>query len=146
MKNNNIEIRLVQNELERQTLYFQRWLVLRKPLGLARGTEQDKYENQAITLIAVIEEKIVGSVRFRILANNLGGLSYLAVLPEFQGQGIGKQLVLHLIEIARERGVKTVKAKARKGVLGFYEKLGFVARGEEIMFLGIPHVFVCLDM
>lgn len=146
MKNHNIDIRLVQSKLEQQALYFQRWLVLRKPLGLAQGTEQDKYEHQAIPLIAVREEKIVGSVRFRILANNLGSLSYLAVLPEFQGQGIGKQLVLHIIEIAREKGVKIVRAKARKRVLGFYEKLGFAAQGEEINFLGIPHVFVYLNL
>ena len=146
MNKNDIKIRLVKSEQEQQALYFQRWLVLRKPLGLAQGTEQDKYENQAIPLIAVMEDKVVGSVRFRILANNLGSLSYLSVLPEFQGQGIGKQLVLHLIEIARKKGVKTVRARARKGVLGFYEKLGFVARGEETIFLDIPHVFVYLDL
>jgi len=141
-----IQIRLVQNELERQALYFQRWIVLRKPLGLAQGTEQDKYEQEAIPLIAAIDKTIVGSVRLRILSSNLGSLGYLAVLPEFQGQGIGKKLVFSLIELAREKEVKTVRAKVREGAIGFYQKLGFEVRGEKSVFLGIPHIFAYLNL
>lgn len=141
-----VQIRLVQNESERQALYFQRWIVLRKPLGLAQGTEQDKYEQEAIPLIATIDNKIVGSVRLRILSSNLGSLGYLAVLSEFQGQGIGKQLVLSLLEVARGKGVKTVRAKVREGAIGFYQKLGFEVREEKSVFLGIPHIFAYLSL
>ncbi|MEL7036100.1 MAG: GNAT family N-acetyltransferase [Cyanobacteria bacterium J06592_8] len=141
-----IQIRLVHNESEQQALYFQRWLVLRSPLGLPQGTEQDEYEHQSVHLIAILDDQIVGSVRLRTLANNIGSLAYLAVLPQFQGQGIGTQLVKHLIKIAQDQGLPTVRAMARKEMLGFYQKLGFEPKGDEVEFLGKPHQFVYLQL
>ncbi|MDY7023523.1 MAG: GNAT family N-acetyltransferase [Cyanobacteriota bacterium] len=141
-----IQIRLVHNESEQQALYFQRWLVLRSPLGLPQGSEQDKYEHQSVHLIAILDNQVVGSVRLRILASQIGSLAYLAVLPQFQRQGIGSQLVKHLIQVAQNRGLPTVRAMARKEMLGFYQKLGFEPKGDEVEFLGKPHQFVYLQL
>ncbi|WAH39140.1 GNAT family N-acetyltransferase [Alicyclobacillus dauci] len=52
----------------------------------------------------------------------------LAVTPEEQGKGIGKQLVLHAIELARSDHYKTIEvgtANTSIGQLAMYQKCGF---------------------
>ena len=44
-----------------------------------------------------------------------------------------------LLAIARERGDAEVERSAQTHALGFYEKFGFVAFGDEYLDVGIPH-------
>ncbi|HET9590316.1 MAG TPA: GNAT family N-acetyltransferase [Anaerolineales bacterium] len=54
----------------------------------------------------------------------------LWVLPEYIGQGIGKQLFLHAIGLARQRGFKTLQLEADPNAAAFYEKMGMHKIGE----------------
>jgi ribosomal protein S18 acetylase RimI-like enzyme len=52
----------------------------------------------------------------------------IAVLPEYQGLGIGKELVLQTIDYARKHGYKYVTLYVwtdNESAIGFYHKLGF---------------------
>ncbi|MCR9142663.1 MAG: GNAT family N-acetyltransferase [bacterium] len=52
----------------------------------------------------------------------------VAVLPELQGQGIGKDLVRHAIERARTKGAKSIEigtGNSSVGQLALYQKMGF---------------------
>ena len=80
----NIEVRPIRDNLELGEMFYQRWLVLRSPLGMHRGTEQDSYEATAFHLVAVCNNQIVASARLRELSTELGSIAYVAVLPEFQ--------------------------------------------------------------
>jgi predicted GNAT family acetyltransferase len=82
-----IEIRSVANEAELSQMFYVRWLVLRKPLGMALGTEQDQYEGNSFQLVAVFGDRIIGSARLRKESENLGIISFVAVLPEFRDRG-----------------------------------------------------------
>ncbi|GAA2618385.1 GNAT family N-acetyltransferase [Actinomadura fulvescens] len=60
-------------------------------------------------------------------------ISMVAVLPEFWGQGIGRQLLTALVNEARDRGYERVQLftqadNARGHAL--YERLGFILTGE----------------
>ena len=57
-------------------------------------------------------------------------LGNLWVLPEYIGKGIGKQLFLHAVELARQRGYKTLQLEADPNAHGFYEKMGMVKIAE----------------
>ncbi len=147
-----IEIRSIQNQIEFNDMLYQRWLVLRAPLGLPRGTEKDLYEDNAFhaialsasctQLIALWNKQIIGSARLRLLSEDLGSIAYVAILPEFQNQGIGTKLMQKLITTAAEKNLKTLRVMARTNVLNFYNRLGFIAEGEPFDYLDIPHVFV----
>lgn len=63
-------------------------------------------------------------------ANETASIENLWVLPEFMGQGVGKQLFLHAISIARERGYKRLQLDADPNALGFYERMGMHKVGE----------------
>ena len=50
----------------------------------------------------------------------------LWVLPDLIGKGIGKKLFLHALELARQRGYKTLRLEADPNAVGFYEKMGML--------------------
>jgi len=139
-----IEIRYIKNQQELEEMFYQRWFVLRKPLGMERGSEKDEYDDSdsAVHLVAVFQDKIIGSARLRQLSPELGSISYVAVSPEFQNQGIGTKLMHKLIEIAQEKNLHAVKLRARINALNFYKRLGFTEEGELHDYRGIPHIFM----
>ena len=142
----SIEIRPVQNEAEQKALFYQRWLVLRKPLGMIPGTEQDQYEDDAFHLAAFYQGNIIGSARLRQLSEGLGTINYVCILLEFQSQGIGTQLMQKIIEVAQGKNFKCLRIKARINAVNFYQKLGFVVEAEEFELLGIPHRWMTLNL
>jgi predicted GNAT family N-acyltransferase len=142
----NLEVRAIANPKELDEMYHQRWLVLRAPLGMDRGTEKDIHDEKAFHLVAILTDKIVGSARLVELSPELGNISYVAVLPDFQKQGIGTKLMEKLIEQSRKKNLQRLKLKSRITAVNFYQKLGFSAAGEPFDYLGIPHVFMYLDI
>ncbi|MCE5235163.1 MAG: GNAT family N-acetyltransferase [Eubacteriales bacterium] len=88
--------------------------------------------NSTIVFSAWAEDKLVGCVR--VLSDRMfrSILYDLAVMPEFQGQGIGKELVRRCRECFPDSEwlVETETAA------GFYEKIGF--KPNKDIFLSIP--------
>jgi ribosomal protein S18 acetylase RimI-like enzyme len=138
----NIDIRLVKSAQELEDMFYQRWLVLRSPLGMDKGSERDNNDDGALHLIAMCDRTIIGSGRLRELSPELGSISYIAVLPEFQNQGIGTKLMEKLIAQAKENNLKTVRLMSRINAVKFYKKLGFVEKDNPFDYLGIPHIFM----
>jgi ribosomal protein S18 acetylase RimI-like enzyme len=153
----NLTIRVVKTEPELAAMLYQRWLVLRKPLGMPRGTESDRYDGNALHVIAVnldpavsasqsLLQPVIGSARLRELSPGVGSIAYVAVLPGFQHQGIGSALIQHLIELAKEQSFSQLRVMARASVIRFYQRFGFVARAETVNYLGTPHRFMDLSL
>ena len=138
----NLDIRPVRNKQELEEMFYQRWLVLRSPLGLERGSEQDSHEDTALHIIVMCDRTIIASARLRELSPELGSISYVAVLPEFQNQGIGTKLIQKLIAKSQEKNLKAVRLMSRINAVKFYQKLGFSQEDNPFEFLGIPHVFM----
>jgi GNAT superfamily N-acetyltransferase len=57
-------------------------------------------------------------------------LDGLFVDPDAWGHGIGRRLVEHALQLARQRGCLALNLVANKRALGFYLKCGFQALGE----------------
>ena len=53
----------------------------------------------------------------------------LAVLPAYQGRGIGSVLLQHMIDFARGQGMDNVVLTCKAEKLGFYGRFGFESRG-----------------
>ncbi|MES1182016.1 MAG: GNAT family N-acetyltransferase [Flavobacterium sp.] len=66
-------------------------------------------------------------------------LRQMAVLNDLQGKGVGRALMQFAENIARDHGYKTITMHARKHALGFYEKMGYKAKGNEFTEITIPH-------
>ena len=68
-----------------------------------------------------------------------GQIGRMAVLSNFRKFGVGAALLELAVEKARHLGFASVFLNAQSHALGFYERAGFVAEGEEFLEAGIPH-------
>lgn len=74
------------------------------------------------------EEKVIGTVAF-INQNTFFELSKMAVLPEFHGQKIGKQLIDYCIEFAKEKKWDSITLYSHRKLvpaINLYKKVGFI--------------------
>jgi ribosomal protein S18 acetylase RimI-like enzyme len=127
-----------------QAYYQFRWQQLRSPFGLALGSERDALEDQAYHRICLTEDNnIIGIGRIHYETINAQQLSarirYMAVATEFQGLGIGRELVMQLLADARNRGVTGCYLHAREEAYGFYQAIGFELKESIQSELDHPH-------
>jgi putative acetyltransferase len=85
----------------------------------------------AVELVAVEDDRIVGHILFSVLATSIDrhtvpalALAPLAVRPERQRRGIGSALVRAGLDLARERDWRAVIVLGHKG---YYPRFGFSA-------------------
>jgi amino-acid N-acetyltransferase len=104
----------------------------KKGLMLARSRSAI-YED--IRNYSVMEEdgEVVGIGALSILWVDLAEVRTLAVKERFSGQGVGKKLVQHFLEEAKELGIQKVFTLTYQ--TAFFEKCGF----KEISKEGMPH-------
>lgn len=86
-------------------------------------------ENGLFNVSAVCDGKVIGMGRIIGDGAMYWYLQEIIVLPEYQGQGIGKSIVNRLLEHIRDSSVPGTKIEigltAVKGKEPFYEKFGF---------------------
>ena len=68
-----------------------------------------------------------------------GHIGRVAVLPEWRKHGVGRQIMLRLLEEASKRGDAEVVLHAQTDAECFYAALGFVSAGDAFMEAGIAH-------
>ncbi|NMA97858.1 MAG: GNAT family N-acetyltransferase [Phyllobacteriaceae bacterium] len=100
--------------------------------------EHDHYDMTAIHYVAVASGEVVGTLRL-IESEEHIKIGRVAVRMAFRGQGIARRMILSAMEASRQRGRDRFYLTAQSDKLGFYESLGFVAFGPEIIDGGMPH-------
>jgi predicted N-acetyltransferase YhbS len=92
--------------------------------------------NPADAVIAVHDGDVIGFVRIVDRSVWLGGqelpvggITSVAVRPDFRGQGLGRRIMEFALERSRERGDILSIAFARRAVDGFYWRIGYVGLG-----------------
>lgn len=105
--------------------YDLRWRILRAPWNQPKGSEQDELEGQAIHIIAVEDEKLVGCGRAHFNTEDEAQIRYMAVENQWQGKGVGKLILDELEKRVIEKGAKKIILHARENVVKFYEKNGY---------------------
>jgi ribosomal protein S18 acetylase RimI-like enzyme len=99
---------------------------------------QKKLEFQPdLFFIALLDGKLVGSVMAGYEGHR-GWLNYLAVLPDFQKRGYGRELVKRAIAELERLGCLKLNVQIRESNISavrFYERLGF--RDDHVVSLGL---------
>jgi len=116
-----------------------RYLVLRKPLGL-EFTENELHDDKDDILLGCFENnKLIGCCALKKMDKNTLQLRQMAVNAGLQGKGIGRAILVFAENIARDFGYAKMVMHARKGAIGFYEKLGYTTYGDEFTEVTLPH-------
>lgn len=68
-----------------------------------------------------------------------GHVGRMAVSQSLRGKGIGKQVLIALLEQARQDGHKELVLHAQTHAIPFYERQGFISEGEEFIEADMPH-------
>jgi len=74
----------------------------------------------------------------RIDAN--GKIGRMAVLREYRGLGVGREMLRVMIDYGRANGMTDFHLSSQVSAVGFYEKMGFEAYGGEFEEAGIEHI------
>lgn len=113
--------------------------ILRTPLGLDYSAADLAGENGDTLFAAHQDGRLVGCVMLRPGDAGSVKLRQMAVAPDMRGQRIGERLLAAFEAHTHALGVHHIGLAARKTAIGFYERLGYVADGEEFIEVTIPH-------
>lgn len=113
--------------------------ILRKPLGLSFAEEELAKEKEDILIGAFDDDELLACCLMTKIDNTSLRLRQMAVQNNLQGKGIGASMMNFAELVARDKGYKKLTMHARKTALGFYEKLGYKAIGDEFEEVTLPH-------
>jgi predicted GNAT family N-acyltransferase len=114
--------------------------------GVAESDELDDLDDEAIHLLALINDQPIGSARL-LVTDNIGKIGRVCVLKQARGAGVGAALIRAAVDHFRQTpGITKAKLGAQIHALGFYENLGFQATGPIYDDAGIDHRDMVLNL
>jgi predicted GNAT family N-acyltransferase len=99
----------------------------------------DELDRDAVHVLAWLDGMPVATGRLILGADAHAKIGRMAVLRSYRRQGVGSAVLIRLMELARERGVREVSLAGQLHAIPFYERFGFVARGDVFVEAGIEH-------
>jgi predicted GNAT family N-acyltransferase len=102
----------------------------------------------AIHVLARLDGEAIATGRLLLHRDEKGHvhIGRVAVLATHRGRGVGRQVMQALHAIARERGCAAITLAAQLHAIGFYERLGYRARGDVFLDAGIEHRWMDFDL
>ena len=91
----------------------------------------DPYRRESLKILAIFKEMIP--------KGEIAKIGRVAVLQPHRGQGVGRALMLAVVEHAAAAGFAEAVLDSQTYAVPFYQRLGFVEEGEQFMDGGIPH-------
>jgi N-acetylglutamate synthase-like GNAT family acetyltransferase len=111
-------------------MYDLRWRILREPWGQPRGSEKDPGEEQDFHLIALLNDEIIGTVRYHALNDVVAQVRNLAVEEKYRRKGVAHNLMESLEMTGKNQGFKYFVLNAREIAKEFYKKIGYAVMGD----------------
>ncbi|KAJ1718391.1 hypothetical protein LPJ61_006653 [Coemansia biformis] len=114
--------------------------------------ETDGYDSEAKHIVITNVSKnnvVIGTLRI-LRAGDAAKLGRVVVVPEYQGKGLGKRLIAYAEQyIALHPDFlqcTSVKLGSQFDKRGFYERCGYMPRGDIYDELGCPHIWMYKDI
>ena len=101
--------------------------------------ELDADDALAFHALATLDGNAIGCGRMLDHGDGEVKIGRMAVVPEFRGTGVGRDILRFLIDRARARGLRKAILHAQLTAEGFYLKEGFNPLGEVFDEAGIAH-------
>ena len=125
--------RPVKNREELLVSFALRKEVFVEEQKLFKRTDRDRHDKHAIHIIALYNNKIVGTVRVHRDKADIWYGSRLAVLKRFRGKA-GKILIQKAVEVVKENGAKQFMAHIQKRNVPLFKRLKWKPVGQIITY------------
>lgn len=126
-------------QLEKDAKYIREQVFIQEQ-GIAPEDEWDDFDATAVHFMVYDKEQPIATARL-LPQHSVGRV---AVLIPYRKQGIGKILMQHIIDYARNQKLPYLKLSAQTYVTAFYEALGFNVQGDVYQDCDIPHIDMTL--
>ncbi|MGG5325693.1 hypothetical protein IGJ83_003334 [Enterococcus pernyi] len=112
--------------------------ILRKPLGVSIFNQDYSHEIESIIIGAFEQKKLIGVGIMSSIDSKKRKLEFLCVDKNIQSQGVGKQILEYLENIAVRENSKIIELDARFTAVGFYNKMGYETYGDTYLLNNAP--------
>ena len=136
-----IRVKKVESKAELEAAFDIRREVFIKGQDCPEEEEFDGFDEKATHFIAYVDDKVVGTSRFRKTEKGIK-LERFAVLEAYRGQGVGKRLVqtvLGYLEQEKLTAGTLIYLHSQVEAMGLYTRFGFQKVGEMFDEVGIDH-------
>ncbi|MEQ1964245.1 GNAT family N-acetyltransferase [Xenorhabdus khoisanae] len=114
--------------------------------GFDAEIDIDEYDDIALHVVIFDDEKPIGVLRAIPQDDNMLKVGRVAVLKDYRGQGIGRDVMKFIEDYGRKNKVTTIGLSSQCHARPFYESLGYQAQGEIYLEDGAEHIFMTLDL
>ena len=132
--------KLVTGDVELQEAFEVRRQVFVREQGISEDLVFDEHDREALHMVVKDGERVIGSARVQFLTDNQAKLERMAVLKRYRRKGIGKEMLLFLEAVWKDKQVQQVIIHAQLEVVPFYKLCGFDELGLPFSEAGIKHI------
>ena len=134
----DVKCKLVETEEELKKADSIRHEIFVKEQKLFLKSDRDEFDSNAIHIIAILYDEVVGTVRVYEKEKDVWFGSRLAVLKPFRGRA-GKVLIEKAKETVKKRKAKKFMAYVQLPNVPFFRRHRWKSVGDVIDYHGIPH-------
>jgi len=132
--------KLVTGDVELTEVFEVRRQVFVREQGISEDLVFDGRDREALHMVVKDRERVIGSARVRFLADNQAKLERMAILKRYRHKGIGREMLLFLDTVWKDKQVQQVIIHAQLEVVPFYKLYGFDELGLPFQEAGIKHI------
>lgn len=140
----NIDIRTAKSSQDMALCFSIRRTVFVEGQNVDEHLDQDGLDADCCHFLLYAHDVPCATARMRSVDSRLK-IERMAVLPEYRGQGLGKNLLLYILAYCQAHFAgNAICLDAQCHAIQFYEKLGFKVVGDVFMDAGMAHVKMIL--
>jgi len=132
--------KVVTGDVELQEAFEVRRQVFVREQGISEDLVFDGHDGEALHMVVKDGGRVIGSARVQFLTDIQAKLERMAVLKRYRRKGIGKEMLLFLDAVWKDKQVQKVVIHAQLEVVPFYKLCGFDELGLPFREAGIKHI------
>lgn len=134
----NIEVYFADFMRDQELIEGLRLQVFVREQGVPEDLEMDKRDEYCQHFLAYCDGVAIGTVRLDLGLK--GKMGRLAVIQPYRRRGVGRRLIEHVHQCARDSGLSEIWCHAQLPAQNFYSVLGYEAEGNFFEEAGIEHI------
>ena len=132
--------KLVTGDVELKEAFEVRRQVFVREQDISEDLVFDGHDKEALHMVVKDGERVIGTARVQFLTDNQAKLERMAILERYRRKGIGKEMLLFLDAVWKDKQVQQVIIHAQLEVVPFYKLCGFDELGLPFQEAGIKHI------